>query len=138
MQPYYDQQNEATSSSMVYDQMKKSYKLTAEASPEFGFANGVVPTFHYYEKGVLKDASVYFNDEIAQKEDGSYYISDSFYSEERLTSIKYANNVEHNVLMCMNLPNEDVLSYEGNFYWSQEKAAAYHTPLLKAFLDLYL
>lgn len=135
MQPYYDQQNEVTSSSMVYDQMKKSYKLTAEASPEFGYANGVVPTFHYYEKGVLKDASVYFNDEIAQKEDGSYYISDSFYSEERLTSIKYTKTV----LKGKALSSDEVLKTSSGYeYWAQEKAALKHDPLLIAFLDLYL
>ena len=138
MQYYYDLENYPPISSVPYTSIKNYYKLTDSASPLYGYGKGVVPTIQYYEQGALKDASVYFNDEVSQKADGTYYISNSYYTTERLTSIKYANNVEHNVLMGMNLPNEDVLSYEGNFYWSQEKAAAYHTPLLKAFLDLYL
>ena len=38
----------------------------------------------------------------------------------------------------MNLNKEDVIETEnGYMFWSQEKAASYHTPLLTAFLDTY-
>ena len=138
LQYYYDLQNLPEISSIPYDNIKECYKLTESANSSFGYGRGVVPTIQYYEEGELSDSTVYFNDKIAQKEDGSYYVSDSFYSQERLTSIKYANNVEKNVLKGMTLSNDEVISYNGEFYWLQEKAAVYHTPLLEAFLNKYV
>ena len=138
LQDLYDLQNKPETSGMPYDGMKDRCQLSENGNETFGYGKGVVPTMHYYRQGVLSDASVYFNDEVAQKEDGSYYISNSFYSEERLTSLKYAEFVENNILKGMSLPVEDVIKTEsGYMFWSQEKAAQYHTPLLNAFLDLY-
>ena len=121
-----------------YQNTKDLCQLSESANATFGYLNGVVPTLQYYERGELKDACVFFNDEIAQKEDGSFYISNSFYSEERLTSIKYANNVENNVLKGMDLNSEEVITTTSGYtYWAQEKAAQYHKPLVEAFLDTY-
>ena len=97
-----------------------------------------MPTIHFYKKGVLSDASVFFNDEVSQKEDGTYYISDSFYSEERLTSLKYAEYIDNNVLKGMEINKEDVVTTAtGYTYWSQEKAAKYHAPLFQSFIECY-
>jgi len=138
LQDLYDLQNEPTTSGLPYDGMKDRCQLSEDSNETFGYGKGVVPTIQYYEEGSLKDASVFFNDEVAQKEDGSYYISNSFYSEERLTSLHYLDNVETKVLKGMSLPNEDVIKTEsGYMFWSQEKAASYHTPLLISFLDTY-
>ena len=136
LQPYYElQANNPEMSNRPYDYYKNKYKLTETASAEYGYSTGVVPTFHYYQEKILKDASVYFNDEIDQKTDGSYYIKNSFYSKERLTSIKYTKTV----LKDMIINKEDiVVTKTGNAFWSQEKAAKYHDPLLKSFLDMYL
>ena len=138
LQYLYDLQNEPTTSGMPYDGMKDRCQLSEDSNETFGYKKGVVPTIQYYKEGELTDASVFFNDEVAQKEDGSYYISNSFYSEERLTSLHYVDNVETKVLKGMALPSEDVIKTEsGYMFWSQEKAASYHTPLLTAFLDTY-
>ena len=118
--------------------MKDICQLSEDGSKTFGYGKGVVPTLQFYLAGSLSDACVFFNDEVAQKEDGSYYISNSFYSEERLTSLKYLDNVENKVLKGMAIPEEDVVKTEsGYMFWSQEKAASYHTPLLISFLDTY-
>ena len=69
---------------------------------------------------------------------GNYYISNSFYDEDRLTSISYASKIDNNVLLGMKLPKEDVVTTStGYAFWAQEKAAKYHDPLFKAFLDTY-
>ena len=121
-----------------YQNTKDLYKLSETTSEEYGYLNGVVPTLQFYNQGSLADSTVFFNDEIAKKEDGTYYVSNSFYTKERLTSIKYADNVKNNVLKDMVLNEEDVITTASGYsFWAQEKAAQYHTPLLTAFLDAY-
>ena len=121
-----------------YQNIKDSCGLSESSNANFGYLNGVVPTLQYYQYGEIIDTSVFFNDEIGQKEDGSYYISNSFYSQERLTSIKYANDIENNVLKGMKLNSEEVISTTSGYtYWVQEKAAQYHKPLMEAFLECY-
>lgn len=138
LQEYFDKQSIPEVSSAPYDGIKSHYGLSETGNASYGYGSGVVPTIQHYNNGVLSDASVYFNDEIAQKEDGSYYISESYYSDERLTSLKYLDKVENKVLKGMALPNDEVLQTEsGRLFWKQEKAAFYHTPLLKAFLNKY-
>ena len=138
LQDLYDLQNKEGTTGLPYDGMKDRLQLSEESNATFGYGKGVVPTTHYYEQGELKDASIFFNDEVSQKEDGSFYISNSFYSEERLTSLHYTSNVETKVLKGMSLPSDDVVvTDKGYMFWSQEKAALYHTPLLTAFLDTY-
>lgn len=138
LQDLYDLQREPTTSGLPYDAMKENCQLSETANETYGYKQGVVPTIQYYKQGELVDASIFFNDEINQKEDGSYYISDSFYTIERLTSLHYLDNVETKILKDMTLPSEDVIVTEsGYMFWAQEKAALYHTPLLTAFLDCY-
>ena len=121
-----------------YQKIKDKYQLSESTNQTFGYANGVVPTMQYYQKGILKDASVLFNDEVSQKEDGSYYLSNSFYSQERLTSLKYLNGVKNNVLKGMTINSDEVVTTpKGYTYWAQEKAAIYHRPLMEAFLNYY-
>ena len=121
-----------------YQQIKDKYQLSESTNKTYGYYKGVVPTIQYYREGHLRDACVLFNDEISQKDDGSYYISNSFYSKERLTSLKYLNGVENNVLKGMNVDSEEVVTTPSGYtYWAQEKAAVYHKPLLEAFLNFY-
>ena len=121
-----------------YQNTKDLARLSETASEKYGYLNGVVPTLQYYSRGELIDSCVFFNDEVVKKEDGTYYISNSFYSEERLTSIKYANDIENNVLKNMVLSADEVVTTTSGYaYWAQEKAAQYHKPLMEAFLDCY-
>ena len=141
LQDLYDLSKKETASEQEkaeYQNTKDLCGLSETTSEKYGYLNGVVPTMQYYVKGELIDSSVFFNDEIAKKEDGTYYVSNSFYSEERLTSIKYANNIKNNVLKGMDLKDDEVVTTASGFsYWSQEKAAQYHKPLMEAFLDYY-
>ena len=121
----------------LYQNTKDACHLSETGSNTYGYQQGVVPTIQYYEKGSLVDASVYFNDVVSKKDDESYYISDSFYSEERLTSLKYILEREKAVLKGMSLDKDDVVDTGDYIFWRQEKAAQYHTPLFTAFLDCY-
>ena len=122
-----------------YQALKDGYGLSSTGNATFGYQDGVVPTTHYYENGILKDASVFFNDSISQKEDGSFYVSDSYYSEERLPNLAYLQGVKFTTcLKGMALENTSVLvSESGRAYWPQKEAAKYHTPIFKSFLNYY-
>lgn len=122
----------------LYQNIKDKYQLSETTNATYGYKQGVVPTIQYYKKGILKSACVFFNDEVAQKEDGSYYISNSYFSQERLTSLSYAKDVKNNVLKGMTLNKDEVVSTPSGYtYWAQEKAAIYHKPLFEAFMNYY-
>ena len=143
IQPYYDlaKKIDATDEEKAqYQALKDEYLLSESASDKFGYEQGVVPTVQYYENSVLKDASIFFNDSIAQKDDGSFYVSKSFYSEERLPNLPHLKDVKaKTVLQGMALEDKNIMQTKsGSYYWSQSDASKYHTPLLQAFLDSYL
>ena len=142
MQPYYDYQKNNEFDEPVYSNLKEKYHLSSKTDEEFGYYQGVVPTAQKYWGGELISASVFFNDVVSKDENDDYYISDSYYTEERLPYLDYlsenhaGDSIEHKVLKGMKLDKDDVLfTNNGTPYWAQEKAAEYHTPLLKAFLE---
>ena len=138
LESYYQKTAISSYTGVTYHEIKNKYGLSESGNQIYGYGNGYVPTIQYYRRGVLKDASVFFNDEISQNEDGAYYVSRSFYSNERLTSLSYCKNIEYNVLEGITLSENDIAkTSSGHAYWLQEKAAVYHTPLLEAFLDCY-
>ena len=138
LESYFKQSATSSTVDNQYQNIKDKYKLSENSNKKYGYGTGYVPTIQYYRKGVLADSSVFFNDEVSQKEDGTYFVSKSFYSEDRLTSLSYCENVATNVLEGLALSEQDIAkTTSGYTYWLQEKAAVYHTPLLEAFLDCY-
>ena len=123
-----------------YQALKDRYGLSVSGNETFGYGQGVVPTIQYYEKDVLKDASVFFNDAITQNPDGTFYVSASYYSNDRLPNLSYLKDCKaKTVLEGMQLETSNIMQTKsGAYYWSQKDAAKYHSPLLKAFLDYYL
>lgn len=120
----------------AYQNFKDNYGLSNAINTQFGYGVGYIPTFQYLENGTIKSQCVYFNDTIGKREDGSYYIADSYYTNERLSSLEYLNEYEGaKVLKDINLNAEDVYDSLSYISFKQEKAASYHDPLLKAFLD---
>lgn len=143
MQPYYEIEKYYVDTEPVYSNLKAKYHLTAASDEKNGYLNGVVPTAQQYRNNELVYSSVFFNDSISKNESDEYYISDSFYSEERLPYLTYLNDdnfdwtIDHKVLKGMKVSTSDVLfNSNGSPYLSQEKAAEYHTPLLRAFLSM--
>lgn len=121
-----------------YQIIKDRYGLSEKGNSIYGYLNGVVPTMHYYENGSLKDATVFFNDVVEQKDDGSYYVANSFYSEDRLVNLSYLKDTAaKTVLKDMEIKEGVMQTKSGDYYWAQEFAAKYHTPLLEAFLNYY-
>lgn len=123
-----------------YQELKDRHGLSEKGNATFGYQNGVVPTIQYVIKGKIDGATVYFNDSISKKEDGTFYLSNSYYSKERLPNLKYLKGYDKYpaVLKDMEI-KEGVLTTPSNtYYWSQEVASRYHKPLLEAFFDYYM
>ena len=143
MQYYYDMMNNEPAlegGESQYQSLKNKYGLSASSNQTYGYQQGVVPTLQYYVDGVLTDATVFFNDVIGQKEDGSFYVSDSYYTSERLPNLRYMKGFGKNsILKDMTVSSDNVgQTKSGNYFWMQKDAAKYHTPILKAFLDYYM
>ena len=143
MQVYYDLKNDDNATEEEkgqYQALKDQYGLSVAGNQTYGYQQGVVPTLQYYNEGILKDATVFFNDVISKKDDGSFYVSDSYYTNERLPNLKYMKGFGKNsVLKDMGVSFENVgQTKSGSYYWMQKDATKYHTPILKAFLDYYM
>ena len=139
MQEFYDQAKNSEEDKNKYQEMKDRFGLSEKGHSTFGYDVGVVPTIQYIKNGKVESASVYFNDVISQKDDGSFYISKSYYSEERLANLKYLKGFgPHSVLEGMSVPENDVIKNGNYCYWSQAAASKYHKPLLEAFFDYYM
>ena len=71
-----------------YVDFMQEYHMSAAGDETFGYDRGFVPTTQIWEKGKLIDMNVYFNDAISQNDEGQYYVSRSYYSEDRVKSLK--------------------------------------------------
>ncbi len=135
---------------------KDAYGLSEKESP-LGYGLGYVPSWVYYDPGdpsflgegdyhhAAKDMCVYLNDQVASDEDG-YYIASSFYEEERIGRLTWLMDSSDPIADREELLN-GALDYVGSRLeeddlvqgqLKQEAAAAFHDPLLKAFLAYYL
>jgi len=96
----------------TYNTIKSTLLLTQESS-SFGFNEGYVPTYQYYENGQIKDAGVYLNDTYDFATPGeTIYISDSYFDKYRecaytdvvltdktLDFEEYKNNIHKNIFL---------------------------------------
>lgn len=120
-----------------YASIKEKLWMTSKTK-DFGYVDGRVPTFQYWEDGAIVDACVYLNDFIAKDtETGIYTISDSFFTAERQSSLSYLEDVETTVLKGKEIPSDQVIEYGGEYYWKTANAVVYHKPLLQAFINKY-
>ncbi len=127
---------------------KAKYGLAKSETTPFGFDSGYVPTFLHYSNGSVDDADVYDNDTLAQATTASTYkVSASYWdgsrSHEFFSSLKnneVTNFVTNPALQA--IPEGDITAYsegtETSYFWNHDKAAVYHDPLIKAFLDYYI
>ena len=134
----------------VWQDFKDNYGLSEAKNEELGYGEGYVPSFIVYNKGdindgaaaLIKDMCVTFNDVLEERE-GRYYISDTFYREDRLLSSEafLALKEEGTPISLLNkeIPgSETLLTYNGAAYWKQKDAAKVELPYLNWFLDFYL
>ena len=128
------------SQAKAYQNLKDEYGLSEKGNATFGYKNGVVPTIQKIRGGVIKDAAVYFNDSVSKKEDGSYYISSSYYSESRLANLTFLKDKKDfpTILEGMTITDGVLEMESGGYYFTQNAANVYHKPIFEAFLDYYL
>ena len=132
--------NDIHADALAWQSYKDQWNLSNVNNETYGYNSGYVPTFQYYNQGILSSSSVFFNDTIAYDEATSTYkVVDSFYTEERKNNLSYIQGVENNVIKGITLPIDQLDLYpEYNYIaWKHEYARMYHEPLLKAFLDTY-
>ncbi|MCD8204472.1 MAG: hypothetical protein LUC16_01405, partial [Coprobacillus sp.] len=121
-----------------YIEFMTRYGLNESGNETYGYTEiGVVPTFQYREKGEIKDAAVYFNDEISYEVDKGYYISNSFYSSERISNLKYLTG-DVTPLLGMSVSENEIDINGDEISIIKDEFAKYHTPLLEAYFDYYL
>lgn len=136
MQKYYEMAKIYEEEKEVYQSLKDKYGLSEKEGNPFGYQQGVVPTIQYRKNGKIEGAAIYFNDVVSKKDDGSYYISDSFYTEERKEALK-DQYIFPNVIKGMTLTEGVIERNNGSYHWAQEAANRYHKPNFEAFLDYY-
>lgn len=143
MQDVYDNSKKEDASEeeqASYQQLKDTYGLSVEGNATYGYGKGVVPTIQVRRGKQVRSAAVYFNDEVSKKEDGSYYISDSYYTEKRISSLEYLEGKTDfpTILKDMTLNDGVLENGMGGYYLSQNIANVYHKPIFESFLDYYL
>ncbi len=117
---------------------KNVYGLSNINNKTYGFNEGYVPTIQYRKNGLIASQFVYLNDTIALNENDEYFVQYSFFSEDRLPNLNYAQNVENNVIQGLVI-SEEYINVQGTYYsWDKANARTYYDPLLKAFLAAFL
>lgn len=126
----------------LWQSFKDRYGLSEQGNAIFGYGPGYVPAFYEYGPGdeaasAIMDGDVYVNDFLTEKENGDYYVSQTFFTEERVAALPFLtddSSVATKVLLGLEVPSSDV----EHGAWKHEAAAEYHDPLIRAFLDYYL
>ena len=116
-----------------YVDFLNEYHLSASGDEVFGYDRGFVPSMQVWEKGELKDMNVYFNDAVSKSDQGQYYVSRSYYSEDRIAFLAHANQIVEGRI----LDAEEVDDNESGMSWKKDYARKVHQPILEAFLDRY-
>lgn len=138
----YDEEGHLTPESQIaWNAFKQAYGLGSDNNPKYGYNTGYVPTMllvHGGESVNYVSGAVYFNDSVSKDEDG-YYISDSYYTSERLPNLQYLQNLDSSfrgltTLKGHRLNIDEVEAYGEYYFWKQEEAAKLHDSLMNEFL----
>ena len=138
----YDEEGHLTPESAIkWAAFKQAYGLGSEHNPDYGYDTGYVPTLllvHGGESVSYLSGCVYFNDTVS-KDDNGYYVSNSYYTEERLSKLEYLNDFSGTKILKGERISEEAITAFGEYYmWDQDDAAKLHNPLAKALLDYAL
>lgn len=117
----------------VYVPTKNELGMTETTNPSFGFSTGVFPFFSYIENGQYASGAVAYNDSV-QNQDGKYIVTNSYYSEERISSLQYTSTV----IVGKELTSEDVNDNGAWVSWDHESARKTYAPIINSFLDYAL
>ena len=121
-------------------------KAALISNEDYGYDSGYVPTFVRYAPGdankasCIVDAPVYLNDAVSFV-NGEYIVSKSYYTIERKDLLEFFGNSTsiEKIIEGKVIPESDVSKINDSmFIWKREKAALFHDPIIKAFLDAYV
>lgn len=137
-------------SKATWAKFKKDYGLASEVNTAYGYSTGYVPCFQNRQNGEVVDMEVYDNDILVPNPDGvtcylgkgnTYWDGSrdhAFFSKLPASAAKDFTQVP----ALQKITKDDYTSYtygtETDYYWNHDKAAVYHDPLIKAFLDYYI
>lgn len=126
--------DEGNLDSEQWQAFKHQYGLSTLNNPTYGYDTGYVPTLQIVSNNSYLSQIVYFNDSIT-KQDEKYYVSNSYFTEERLPNLEYLSGFRGTkVLKGLEVPSSDVIGYGDYHFWDNEKAAKYHDLLMEQFL----
>ena len=117
----------------IYMPVKNELGMTVETNPTYGFGTGVFPYFSYIENGNYASGAVAYNDTV-QKQDDKYIVTDSYYSEERVSLLQYTDTV----IVGKELTSEDVNDNGAWVSWDHDSARKTYSPIINSFLDYAL
>ena len=127
-----DDNNKVNTANPNYVSFLKEHHMSKEGDDIFGYDRGFVPTFQIWDNGKLVDMNVYFNDTV-EKVEGKYKVTQSFFSNKRVSNLQYTNTV----LEGLFLSEDDVNIINDSVSWNKDSARKYHQPLLESFLNMY-
>lgn len=122
---------------------KDDYGLSTANNTVYGYGEadggGYVPSFYLIQgsqsKTTFLSGAVAFNDKLA-KDGDNYKVVNSYYTEERLSSLQYIDDsVRNKVLVGLSVNASDVTLYGQYISWNHDAAEKYHNPLLEKFFD---
>ncbi|MCR4562601.1 MAG: hypothetical protein K5694_05310, partial [Bacilli bacterium] len=123
---------------------KDEHFLSTVNNEALGYGTGYVPTWQHVVSGQVDDMEVYFNDSVTKKEDGTFYVSQTYWDDSRNHEFfNYLSEGTTTNILNLEVPEEDIETYDypgyGTFHmWKQEAAAKYHDKLLNDYLSFYL
>ena len=123
----------------TYVDFLKIHKMSKAGDETFGYDRGFVPTTQVWEKGELKDMTVYFNDAVSLEND-KYTITRSYYDSDRVENLQYTSEV----LLGRELPKEEIDATTNKetgittYSWNAEYARNTHQKILESFLTTYV
>ncbi len=116
----------------------KDHHVSVAGDTKFGYDRGFVPTTQVWEKGELKDMTVYFNDTV-EKVEGQYKITQSYYTEDRVQNvISYDANVLEGKILSEEEVDVFVWNDDEYISWNKEYARKEHRIMLENFFDKYV
>lgn len=134
---YDDEGNLTPESATKWAEFKVNYGLAKDNNEKYGYDEGYVPSL-FLVKGdgsstlpTFLSGAVYFNDVVSKDSEG-YYISNSYYTDARVSNLSYTDTVLKN----RRLSENEVTTYGETYYvWNHVDAAKMHDTIIKAFLD---
>lgn len=120
-----------------YLDAKDELGLSTKNNPTYGYGSGVFPFFSFIENGEYSTGAVIYNDTV-EKQENKYVVTDSYYTTERVASLKYNASVVKN--MELTADDVDEVEYNNVTYcsWNHDAADKVYKSILYSFLDYCL